>query len=323
MDPATPTTAILINSAPNTTLSVPPSIAQAGASVAERFLEFFAANIRNSNTRIAYARAVRDFFVWTEQRGLTLAAIRPLHVAAYVEQLAGAAPTVKQHLAAIRMLFNGLVTGGMLSTSPAAAVRGPKHVVKVGKTPVLQSQEARDLLESIIIFTEHRDTLNYLATKIRGLLGSEEAVALIHGGVHRDERRKVQELFRNERTVRVLLATDAAGEGVNLQNANLMVNYDLPWKPHPEWYVFPFGKPNPSDPTRPVTTLKTAWNNVRIKAEVKGRWHDNRHTLITDLAESGAPEGYKVVSLISIGHPAELSKKSKRPLAEVLHWEKF
>jgi len=58
--------------------------------------------------------------------------------------------------------------------------------------------------------------------------------------------------------------------------------------PQAEWYVFPFGKPSPSDPTRPVTTLKTAWNNVRKKAQVKGRWHDNRHTLITDLAESGA-----------------------------------
>ena len=55
-----------------------------------------------------------------------------------------------------------------------------------------------------------------------------------------------------------------------------------------EWYVFPFGKPNPSDPARPVTTLKTAWNNVRKNADVKGRWHDNRHTLITELAESGA-----------------------------------
>lgn len=84
----------------------------------------------------------------------------------------------------------------------------------------------------LIIFTEHRDTLNYLADKIRGLLGSTEAVELIHGGVHRDERRKVQELFRNDPTTRVLIATDAAGEGVNLQNANLMVNYDLPWNPN-------------------------------------------------------------------------------------------
>ena len=56
----------------------------------------------------------------------------------------------------------------------------------------------------------------------------------------------------------------------------------------PEWYVFPFGKPRPSDPTRPVTTLKTAWNNVRKNAKVKGRWHDHRHTMITHLAESGA-----------------------------------
>jgi hypothetical protein len=66
----------------------------------------------------------------------------------------------------------------------------------------------------------------------RGLIGSEEAVVMIHGGVKREERRKVQELFRNDPTVRVLLATDAAGEGVNLQNANLMVNYDLPWNPN-------------------------------------------------------------------------------------------
>ncbi|MDP3617629.1 MAG: helicase-related protein, partial [Rhodoferax sp.] len=84
----------------------------------------------------------------------------------------------------------------------------------------------------IIIFTEHRDTLNYLAVKIRGLIGNEDAVAMIHGGVKREERRKVQELFRNDPATRVLLATDAAGEGVNLQNANLMVNYDLPWNPN-------------------------------------------------------------------------------------------
>lgn len=102
MNPATPTAAILIINSPATALpariaQAGASIAQAGASIAERFLEFFAANIRNPNTCIADARAVRDFFIWTEQRGLTLAAILPLHVAAYVEQLTGAAPTVKQH----------------------------------------------------------------------------------------------------------------------------------------------------------------------------------------------------------------------------------
>jgi len=84
----------------------------------------------------------------------------------------------------------------------------------------------------LIVFTEHRDTLSYLTVRIRGLLGSEEAVVNIHGGVTREERKKTQELFRNDRGVRVLVATDAAGEGINLQNANLMVNYDLPWNPN-------------------------------------------------------------------------------------------
>ncbi len=100
---------------------------------------------------------------------------------------------------------------------------------------LLQGQQMRDAEGSqrkLIIFTEHKDTLHYLERKISNLLGSDEAVVLIHGGVHRDERRKVQELFRNDNRVRVLLATDAAGEGVNLQNANLMVNYDLPWNPN-------------------------------------------------------------------------------------------
>ena len=84
----------------------------------------------------------------------------------------------------------------------------------------------------IIIFTEHRDTLNYLQRRIAGVLGTPDAIVTIHGGMHRDERRKRQALFRSDPEVRILLATDAAGEGVNLQNANLMVNYDLPWNPN-------------------------------------------------------------------------------------------
>ncbi len=84
----------------------------------------------------------------------------------------------------------------------------------------------------LIIFTEHRATLSYLMERTRGLLGRPESVVTIHGGTNRDERRKVQEEFRNNPDVLVLVATDAAGEGVNLQNANLMVNYDLPWNPN-------------------------------------------------------------------------------------------
>ncbi len=84
----------------------------------------------------------------------------------------------------------------------------------------------------LIVFTEHRDTLNYLIERIRGLMGASEAVVTIHGGVNRDDRRKVQEEFRNNPDVLIMVATDAAGEGINLQNANLMVNYDLPWNPN-------------------------------------------------------------------------------------------
>jgi superfamily II DNA or RNA helicase len=84
----------------------------------------------------------------------------------------------------------------------------------------------------LIIFTEHRDTLNYLTEKIRALVGRPEAVVIIHGGVGREDRRKAEESFKHDTTVEILVATDAAGEGINLQRAHLMVNYDLPWNPN-------------------------------------------------------------------------------------------
>jgi len=86
--------------------------------------------------------------------------------------------------------------------------------------------------QKLVVFTEHRDTLAYLNRKIEGLFGRPEAVAVIHGGMGREERRKAQERFLYDAEVRVLLATDAAGEGINLQRAHLMVNYDLPWNPN-------------------------------------------------------------------------------------------
>ncbi len=86
--------------------------------------------------------------------------------------------------------------------------------------------------QKLVIFTEHRDTLNYLQNRIATLLGRREAVVIIHGGMGREERVKAQELFRHNPEVQVLLATDAAGEGINLQRAHLMVNYDLPWNPN-------------------------------------------------------------------------------------------
>lgn len=97
-------------------------------------------------------------------------------------------------------------------------------------TPEVKGADGRR--RKLIIFTEHRDTLNYLAKRIRNLDGNLESVVVIHGGIKREDRRNTQEAFRTDPVVRVMIATDAAGEGVNLQNANLMVNYDLPWNPN-------------------------------------------------------------------------------------------
>ena len=129
-------------------LLVPALIADEGDQAARRFLEYFTANIRNKNTRAAYVHAVAEFTRWCELRGLTLKTIEPILVAAYVEQLQQrlAAPSVKQHLAAIRMLFDWLVTGQVIPMNPASSVKGPKHVVKKGKTHVLSTDDARTLL---------------------------------------------------------------------------------------------------------------------------------------------------------------------------------
>ncbi|GJE45309.1 tyrosine-type recombinase/integrase [Methylobacterium soli] len=133
-------------------LPAPTLIAAAGDRAAYRFLEFFAAQIRNPHTRRAYAKAVGAFCSWLEARGLSsIAAVGSIHIAAYVEELGRrhAAPTVKQHLAAIRRLLDWLAAGGVLPFNPASAVRGPKHVVRRGKTAVLAPEEARQLLDSI------------------------------------------------------------------------------------------------------------------------------------------------------------------------------
>ena len=87
-------------------------------------------------------------------------------------------------------------------------------------------------LRKLIVFTEHRDTLNYLVDRLRTLLGRPEAVVTIHGGVRREERRKIEEAFTQDKDVWILVATDAAGEGINLQRAHLVINYDLPWNPN-------------------------------------------------------------------------------------------
>lgn len=137
-------------------LAVPTLIERAGQDAARRFIEFFVAQYRNPNTREAYARAVGRFLAWCDDRALPdLDYIEPLHVAAYIEALGGSykVRTVKQHLAAVRMCFDYLVTGGILPTNPALHVRGPKLVSPKGVTPVLEDDQVLDLFDSIDVST--------------------------------------------------------------------------------------------------------------------------------------------------------------------------
>ena len=137
-------------------LAVPALIASAGERAGVRFVEFFASAIRNPHTRRAYARAAGDFLAWCAGAGVpSITAVQPLHVAAWIERQTQthAAPTVKQRLAAIRHLFDWLVTGQVVPHNPAASVRGPAYSARTGATPVLDPAEARQLLDSIDVST--------------------------------------------------------------------------------------------------------------------------------------------------------------------------
>jgi site-specific recombinase XerD len=144
---------------------VPVVIAAQGEKASERFFTFFTDTIRNPNTRAAYFRNATRFFGWCESRKLRFDQIKSFHVSAYLEELSLtlAAPSVKQNLATIRMLFDWLIIGQVCENNPAQAVRGPKHVVKRGKTPVLTEEEARQLLTKI-------DVSNLIGLRDRALI---------------------------------------------------------------------------------------------------------------------------------------------------------
>jgi site-specific recombinase XerD len=145
---------------------VPKLVADAGDKAARRYANFFG-SIENDNTRSAYSRACASFFGWCEARGIEdLAEVEPFHVGAYLKAIGATheKPTVKQHLAAIRMLFDWLVVGQVIALNPAHSVRGPKHIIKRGKTPVLTPAEARKLLDAI-------DVSNVVGLRDRALVG--------------------------------------------------------------------------------------------------------------------------------------------------------
>lgn len=143
----------------------PTLVASLGSKAKKRFATFFTDNIRNVNTRQAYFRASFQFFGWCERHGLEFAEVQSFHVSAYIEQLMQekSKATVKQHLAAIRMLYDWLIIGQVMEHNPAHAVRGPKHVVTEGSTPILDAEQMKQLLGSI-------DTSSVIGLRDRALI---------------------------------------------------------------------------------------------------------------------------------------------------------
>ena len=162
--PAVTATTALVASG-QTGILVPAMVSDAGEETLKRYLEFFVAHIRNPNTREAYGRAVGQFFAWCEGRGITdLKAVNSFVVSAYIEQHSASAPTIKQHLSGIRQLFAWLKGKKVLSDNPAEDVSSPKHRVKVGKTPILDTEDARRLFASF-------DSTHVVGLRDRALIG--------------------------------------------------------------------------------------------------------------------------------------------------------
>src|SRR5277367_3613537 len=152
---------------PITASPAPAIIAATGPRASYRFLEFFTAKIRNAHTRRAYERAAEEIFDWLAAKGVVqLDEIASVHVATYIEELscARSAPTAKLRLAALRRLFDWMAIGQIMPTNPAAPVRGPLHIVRRGKTPVLDPAEARQLIDAI-------DTTTIIGLRDRALIG--------------------------------------------------------------------------------------------------------------------------------------------------------
>lgn len=172
---------------------VPSVVATAGKRASLRFLEFFAANIRNPNTRRAYSQAINAFLSWCAEVGIpSITAVQPLHVAAWIELQSRnhSAPTAKQRLAALRHLFDWLVVGQVVPANPAASVRGPAYSARKGKTPVLEAAEARALLDSIDVTTPGglRDRA-LIALMVYSLARVSAAVGMKVGDVYTERRR--------------------------------------------------------------------------------------------------------------------------------------
>jgi hypothetical protein len=159
----------------------------AGEKASWRFVEFFTANIRN--TRAAYSRAVAAFCAWCEERGQDFLRVSPVAIAAYIEQLLAdglARPTVKQHLAAVRMLYDYMVTGGILPFNPAASLRGPKHVVRKGKAPTIAptaNSTPEIVRSSVMMFVMAEPKWDFVCFKYAGNSTSPSEAQVLWGRI--------------------------------------------------------------------------------------------------------------------------------------------
>jgi site-specific recombinase XerD len=147
------------------TIALPPLILKAGEHTSRRFIEFFLVGIRNPNTRGAYAVALRHFLTWCDDRAIDFEAISSLTIAAYIERHSGSIPTIKQHLSAIKSLFEWMVKGNVVEANPAREVKTLKYKLLVGKTTVLTTDEMKQLLEAI-------DTSSIVGLRDRALIAT-------------------------------------------------------------------------------------------------------------------------------------------------------
>jgi integrase/recombinase XerC len=202
--------------------AVPPALARLSPAHRRRFSEFFSVPIRNAHTRRAYQRAAQDFFAYMERFRLErLADIQPRHVAKWIDELekTKSAPTVKARLAAIRHLFDWLTIGQVIPFSPAHAVRGPKHSVKRGKTPYLEADEARKLLDSIAVAAPD-GTPCLRGLRDRALIG---LMAYSFARISAALRMEVRDVFHERRRLWVRLHEKGGKEHVMPCHHNLEV----------------------------------------------------------------------------------------------------
>lgn len=144
---------------------LPSLISEAGPEISRRYIEFFLVHLRNKNTRAAYGSALKQFLEWCNTYGLSLESISAISISAYVESHRGSPPTINQHLTAIRSLFRWMVTGDLIDENPAVEVKGIRHKVKIGKTPVLSDDEVKALLQVI-------DVSHVVGLRDRALIGT-------------------------------------------------------------------------------------------------------------------------------------------------------